>query len=335
MNVPLKPAVCCSFFKKQERFIKIFFTLILGSFISSLVFSQSNLPTEPGSPPKADTERSVDVWFFQTHVRHSFRAELIKLVLSYTDHMSPALRLRPWTQPLTQQRAVSIIRSGRFAMFATLSEHRQFRLKELVRNDTPLVAGLMGFRLLLAREDRLSKLAGVQSLEQLREQIRFGFGQHWRDFSILESNGLQLVGTPHYGNLFPMLEAGRFDAIPRGLNEALSEEHYWQNRFPDIRSFSDYALYYPYPVYLYMHVDHQWIVERINYGIFKALEDGKMRRLFELHFAKEIQWLRSNQPKMFMLDNSFLEQHQVDNLCWWAPENLLNELTTQIKSVCR
>ncbi|GAA6153219.1 hypothetical protein [Pseudoteredinibacter isoporae] len=271
---------------------------------------------------------SVDLWFFQTNVRYQFRTEAIRLALSYTDNMTPTIRLRPWTESLTQQRAVSVIRSGRYPIFATLTEHRQFRLPELVRSNDNLIAGVMGFRVLLTQQGALDKLYQVSTLRHLRERLRFGFGQHWLDYSILQANGLELVGTPHYSNLFPMLEAGRFDAIPRGLNEFIAEERYWGERHPSLQSFDAYALYYPYPVYLYIHKDYEWILERINYGVFRAEQDGRMRRLFERHFADEIEWLNTRKPKLFVLRNDFVDPSlTIENVCWWVPEALLQQIS--------
>ncbi|MBB6523393.1 ABC transporter substrate-binding protein [Pseudoteredinibacter isoporae] len=279
--------------------------------------------------PAHDAGRdAVELWFFQTNVRYHFRTEAIKLALSYSADMKPEIRLRPWTEPLTQQRAVSVIRSGEYPIFASLTEHRQFRLPELVRSDRNLAAGVMGFRVLLSQKDRLEKLKTIETLKQMRKQLRFGFGQHWLDYSILQANGLELVGTPHYSNLFPMLEAGRFDAIPRGLNEFVAEEQYWGKRYQSIRSFDTYALYYPYPVYLYMHKDYEWILERINYGVFRAQNDGSMRRLFEKHFADEIDWLNTKQPRLFVLRNDFVDPSlNIENLCWWVPQALLEQIS--------
>lgn len=298
--------------------------LLLSSFGSS--FCSTSLHAQAPDLGQHSQAEVVDLWYFQTHVRHRFRTEAMELILAYTENQQPRLRLRPWTQALTQQRAVSIIRNGQFPMFATLSEHRQYRLPELLRTNENVVAGLMGFRMLLSHQKNLEKLSSIKNLEEMQAKLRIGFGQHWRDYSILEANNLTLVGTPHYSNLFPMLEADRFDAIPRGLNQIFAEEQYWQGRFPDIKVFEDYAWYYPYPIYLYMHKDYQWIMERINYGIFRAIQDGRLRSLFKKHFQEEIDWLNNKQPKLFILDNPFLEeQPSFQSLCWWAPANLVQQ----------
>lgn len=302
---------------------------------SRSAISQTGTSQTASSQTSSSRSEVVDLWYFQTHVRHQFRTDAMALILSYTSKERPSLRLRPWTQPLTQQRAVSVIRNGQFPMFATLSEHRQYQLPELIRTDSNLVAGLMGFRLLLSNQKNLAKLSAIQSIEDIQARLRVGFGQHWRDYSILEANNLTLVGTPHYSNLFPMLEADRFDAIPRGLNQIFTEEQYWQGRFPDIQVFEEHAWYYPYPIYLYMHKDYQWIMERINYGFYRSMQDGSMRSLFKKHFQEEIDWLESKQPKLFILKNPFLESEpSFHNLCWWAPRALIQQITSKSSEYC-
>ncbi|WP_299978045.1 hypothetical protein [uncultured Pseudoteredinibacter sp.] len=304
------------------------FVSVLACIAVFFLFNSKHLHAHTSASSEVSQTVAVDLWYFQTHVRHRFRTEAMELILSYTAQQKPSLRLQPWTRPLTQQRAVSIMRNGQFPMFATLSEHRQFQLPELIRTESHLVAGLMGFRMLLSHKQNLEKLSGIQSIEQMRTKLRIGFGQHWRDYSVLQANDLTLVGTPHYSNLFPMLEADRFDAIPRGLNQIFIEEQYWQSRFPDIQVFEEYAWYYPYPIYLYMHKDYQWIMERINYGFFRAMQDGRMRSLFKKHFQEEIDWLEKKQPKLFVLKNPFLESEpNFHNLCWWAPRALIQQIT--------
>ncbi|MCV6614663.1 MAG: transporter substrate-binding domain-containing protein [Cellvibrionaceae bacterium] len=267
------------------------------------------------------------IWYFQRQVKSKFRSELISLALSYTQSSQPRLVLKPWPMPLTQQRAVSIMRQGKTPMLATLSAHSLFDIPELSRSKYPYLAGMLGLRLLVVRKQELAELATIEELASLRRGFKLGFGRHWRDYSILEHNGFRVSGTPQLENLFPMLAARRFDAIPRGLSEALKEQRGWGGRYPELALADSLVLYYPYPIYIHIHRNYQWALERIDYGLGKAFSDGSLEALYRRHFGAEIQWLDQHRPKLLLLANPYLSHPpRADLLCWWLPVYLRSQI---------
>ena len=87
----------------------------------------------------------------------------------------------------------------------------------LIRVDIPLTRGLLGHRVLVVRQSDLSKYKNYTKLDDLRK-LRIGSGLGWPDNSIFQKAGFKVVEA-QYKQLWKMLQAGRFDAFQRGIQE--------------------------------------------------------------------------------------------------------------------
>src|SRR5690606_7908135 len=82
----------------------------------------------------------------------------------------------------------------------------------------PLLKGLLGYRVSIINPNNQAKFSAVRTMADLKT-LTFGQGYGWPDVDTLRSNGLQVVVTSKYENLFYMVEGGRFDGFPRGVLE--------------------------------------------------------------------------------------------------------------------
>jgi hypothetical protein len=82
----------------------------------------------------------------------------------------------------------------------------------------PLFKGLLGNRLLIIRKTDEARFANVKTQVDFK-QLKAGQNRYWPDASILEANGLPVVTSYQYTNLYPMLEGGRFDYLALGAQE--------------------------------------------------------------------------------------------------------------------
>jgi hypothetical protein len=78
-----------------------------------------------------------------------------------------------------------------------------------------------------------------------------GFGAHWGDLPVLQTNGFQVVSVANPQNLFRMLSAQRFDYIPRGVAEVQGEIQREFPTYPNLAVVPGVGLYYPNPIYFY------------------------------------------------------------------------------------
>ena len=140
----------------------------------------------------------------------AYVVELLRLALA---HSGGDYQLEPSLEPMPQSRAqLSLERNdGRVQLMWTMTTRE--READLLPIRIPIYKGLISWRVFLVRADQRDLLAGVTRREQL-EALRMGQRHDWPDTDILRANGLTVVTTPGYENLFRMLDAGRFELFP-------------------------------------------------------------------------------------------------------------------------
>ncbi|WP_204378449.1 substrate-binding periplasmic protein [Agaribacterium haliotis] len=169
----------------------------------------------------------------------------------------------------------------------------------------PLYRGILGMRLALVRKDRSKIFAGVKNLRDL-QQFQPGQGRTWADTAILEANGLSVVKTGKYQNLFPMLEGGRFDYFPRGLYEPWNEIR--DHAELELSVEPNILIRYRAPLYFFVKKGNTRLHTMILSELEAMLLDGSYNELFfsdpAVKMGMENAHLRSR--TIIDLDNPFL-----------------------------
>lgn len=126
-------------------------------------------------------------------------------------------------RPVSQSRAQQSLEHNDGSVQLMWGMTSREREQKLLPIRIPIDKGLIGWRVALVREEDRHWLKSVRSLADLRP-MRFGQHSDWSDTDILRDNGLQIVTSQNYANLFRMLDAGRFDLFPREVVVAWSEQ---------------------------------------------------------------------------------------------------------------
>lgn len=165
--------------------------------------------------------------------------------------------------------------------------------------------GLMSHRVLIIRNGDQSRFDTVKTLDDLRK-IKFGQGRSWQDASIMESAGFNVVKSTKKPGLFYMLDGGRFDAFPRGANEAWSETAAFPNL--NLAVEKQLVLVYPLPTYFFVHKGDPELAKDIETGLEAAIKDGRFDNYF--YNSKEVKDAleRADLPnrRAFYIKNPFL-----------------------------
>lgn len=143
----------------------------------------------------------------------------------------------------------------------------------------PLDRGLSGWRLLVIRRDAGRRFAGVQSLQDLAAMTA-GQGMSWSDVALLRAAGLRVTTAEGLGRLFSLLQAGRFDYLPLGLNEVDGFVAAHRAVAPDAVIEPRLALRYPFARLFYVRRDDDDRHAAISAGLGRAFEDGSFSALF-------------------------------------------------------
>lgn len=157
-------------------------------------------------------------------------------------------------------------------IWSTSNRQREELLRAVPVN---LLRGLNEYRVLLVTDENASRFTEVKSLNDLK-RIKVGSGDHWQDTLVLKHNELPVVGFWDYETMIPMLKAGRFDYVSRGMHEVWREIKYNDG----VQVAQDVMLYYQLPVHYFVNKKNDKLANRILEGLKLAIEDGSYYDLF-------------------------------------------------------
>jgi hypothetical protein len=201
-----------------------------------------------------------------------YMAAMIKLAF---DHLGRKIELEPVKEDMTQTRLQENTLNNKLdIMWAGTSKALEEQLEPI---RIPMFKGLLGHRLLIIRKDDQAKFDKVNNIEDLRK-IPLGQGTAWTDTKILEANGLKVVKTMKYQNLFYMVDGGRFDGFPRAVFEPFSEvdKHSELNLAVEKRL----MLVYKSDFYLFVNKRNKQLALDLELGLNRAIADGSFEKVF-------------------------------------------------------
>jgi ABC-type amino acid transport substrate-binding protein len=254
--------------------------------------------------------------YFPSGAIYEYRWKLLDLALAHTRESGESFRMIPYAEDTTQNRAVSLLQSGAIDVIALgTNEERESKILP-VKID--ILRGIVGFRVFLIRSADQARISQMDDVS-LRKQLSLGLNSQWADLAVLRANGFSVTTSSGYEALFDMLAAGRFDAFPRGLNEAQRELDERRQHYPQLAVEKTRALYFPYPVYFWVSKDNQALARRIERGLKLSLADGSFRKTFEQYHAAEIATMRQEKRRVLRLASPILPNGtpQPDTAWWW------------------
>ena len=141
----------------------------------------------------------------------------------------------------------------------------------------PIFRGLLGMRIPLVKQENINMFSGMRSLADLKK-FKAGSGKTWPDTEILEHNGLPVVKTLKYQNLFPMLEGNRFDYFPRGLHEPWQE--IIDNKELNLAVEQNVLISYTAPNYFFVAKNNPELAIQLTKLLNELIESGEFVKLF-------------------------------------------------------
>ena len=264
----------------------------------------------------AQAAGATAIRYFPAGPIYEYRWKLLELALAHTQQADEPVRLVPYAEDVTQNRGMQLLQSGAIDVIALgTNAERESRMLP-VRID--ILRGIVGFRLLVIRAADQAQIAQMDE-QALRKQLTLGLNSQWADVPIMQANGFTVETSSSYENLFGMLLAGRFDAFPRGLNEAGRELEERRHSYPQLAVEQSKALFFPYPVYFWVNKKNPALAQRIERGLHAALTDGSFRKLFESYHAAEIAKLAQEKRQVIRLRNPILPPgtEEPDTRWWW------------------
>ena len=265
-----------------------------------------------------------DVFYFQTDSRYDYRTELLRHALSYSQSATADSKASKFTlKPLLEMpsaRGQALLKQGKLNAVVSLATNKS-RERDYRAIKIPILAGVLGMRVLLIREQQQWHFREISTLDSL-SKISAGFVSHWGDMKILKDNGLKVVEAARYETLFPMLSAGRFDYFPRGVNEIEKEYATYGARHNNIMIERHIAVFYPYPVYFFVNKQQALLAETIESGLKEAIADGSFKALFLEYHEQLLDRLNFNARTIITIENTDLpEGTSFPDMSWWLNDD--------------
>lgn len=276
---------------KSRRLFAGFFCLVLGLRAPCLWAEPAQTPLRaiyPGAATEADA-------------RASYYLKLLALALQKS---GVPYDLRPNGQVMVPSRVVSAMEAGGDIDVTWGPTTRELE-RRLLTVRVPIDKGILGWRLLLIRADERAAFAAIRTSEQLRA-VAAGQQRDWGDTTILQANGMKVVGTSIYESMFKMLASNRFQYFPRGVGEIWGE----LSRHPelDLEVESHLALHYPSVSYFFVSPHDPMLAQAIERGLRVAIKDGSFDALFDKYNGAAIARAQLATRTVFELTNPLLPE---------------------------
>lgn len=235
--------------------------------------------------------------------RYEYAEMILQHLLKITaDQYGPAVHAHA-AEAVSRDRALVELVKGE--LHITAETPKDDWAQALIPIYVPINKGITGYRIYFIAAQSQAQFARIKSLAELK-QIKTGSGSQWSTTPILKDAGFTIVSTRKLEGLFWMLMGERFQALPRGINEAPQELLHYQTIFPDIRIEQTLAVYIPLPTFFYVSPKHPELAERVKTGLAMMYADGSFDDIFYAYHRAMIESAKLTERTLFTLQNPTL-----------------------------
>lgn len=237
---------------------------------------------------------------------------LLEKALDETIHEFGPYKLVTKDLPYSQDRSLQFLSvGGELDILHSMSNSK--REQQFIAIKIPLLAGLMGKRMLFVHKNSLPAFSSISNDHELKKKIACQ-GLHWPDSDILEANKYSVIRVVRFEAMFEMLMLGRCDYFPRGIHEIVPEFSKFSLRYPDLAVVENLILSYPAPVYFFVGLHNKKLAERVELGLKRLKQNGQFEQMLQQnpltqHVFPLSKW---REAKVFTLLNPDFPQTESD-----------------------
>lgn len=215
-----------------------------------------------------------------------FRAEYTKeLLIEVLERTVPQFGPYIFTQGTTHMergRLLWALKQGRLANVTSVPADSMY-LHRALAVDIPIDMGMQNWRIALVDQRRAGLVAGA-AMEGRLPALVAGVGTGWVTERVFTSNGYRYVSGGNYDGLFDMLQAGRFDYFPRGVQEIFQEFDVRREKFRNLAVDESFLMHVNLPTLFFVSPAEPRLHQRIQAGMEAMLKDGSLERFVLKHF---------------------------------------------------
>ncbi|MBW8892978.1 MAG: transporter substrate-binding domain-containing protein [Burkholderiales bacterium] len=238
------------------------------------LLSAASLPCLPSARAAEPLRVTVPRLSPSSQEHATYFPQLLRLALEKTRASDGPFEIKTYEQTMSGARQLAELKNNG-AIDLVWDGSNAKREAELLPVRFSLLRELNDYRVFLIRKGDQTRFQAVRTLADL-SQFTAGAGDNWPSTTVLRANGLPVVTSIGYEQLFAMLAARRFDYMPRGVYEAWFEQRQHSGLVIEQTLF----LHYSVPFYFFTSRDNPALADRIERGLRAALADGSFDRLF-------------------------------------------------------
>ncbi|MBU2881050.1 transporter substrate-binding domain-containing protein [Psychrosphaera sp. B3R10] len=266
--------------------------------LSLLIFSNFLAAAEPIDIIKLNSGHNA------SDQRHLYNWEVIDAALEASKIKYGRSKVKITGSAIPNHQRLKSLVQGRFLNVAMSLTNQEWE-DSVIPIRIPIRRGIFSYRLLMINKDKKETFKRISTVNRLKE-MRVGVRKSWTTRIILKHLNFNTVDAFSYDAVFAMLDKGRFDYIPRGINEIYYELKVREKDLPNIMIEPDIALYIPSPYYIFVSPKTPRIAERLEYGLDKMVKNGKLNEIFTKHYGKYIERAQIHKKRIIQIGNPLL-----------------------------
>lgn len=247
-----------------------------------------------------------------------YKYQVLKLILEKTEKTDGPFRIQAPQQEVPQARDFEMVKQGYVDVILTVTSPERERELHPIR--IPFEKALYGYHIFIINEEDQPKFSAVRTLDDLRK-LWAGLNEVWPETNIFRANGLNVVATAGYRELFAMLKERRFDYFPRAAVEPWRELR--DMNIPGLVVEKDLLIYYPAPGYIFTSKKNLKLADRLERGLRMAIEDGSFDTMFNnnVYIKEALERGNLRNRRIFRLKGDLLspETPLNDKRLWYVP----------------
>ena len=250
-------------------------------------------------------ERVITIAIDESDTRNRYYRDLLYLALESSEEEYGSYEVIHRESYMSSHRTLAELVSGQHLSVDVSMPKSHWADKTLVV-PFPILKGLASFRLFLVLEKNQAAVNRIRSLDSLK-LFSFGQGRGWSTNKILEDHGFSVVYGENYSGLFPMLGADRFQLLMRGADEILLEMQSFSHVVPKMGVAKNIAVFSYLPKYFNVTKMQPLLAERLEYGLKKSFDEGKVDALFNRYYAGLVDYLDVDSRRILHLRNTNID----------------------------
>lgn len=251
-----------------------------------------------------------------TDVRQNYAHILLRSALDVTVDEYGEYEVRHAKYPMNRNRALAELEKGDMINVHEAATREEWENKTLPIY-IPTRKGLLGYRIFLIHRKNAKIFLSLTSISELKK-LKAGLRSHWSITGVMDSLGFNIVRSPTYTGLFPMLDYNRFDYFSRGINEIFNEYQTYQDSFPSLIIEPTLAMYIATPSYFFVSPKAPELHKRLQQGLELLIQRGTFDTLFNKYHAESIKKANLSNRRILSVNNPLLtDKTPLDSLHYW------------------